>query len=108
MTTEIEKQKKNAQLVYILYALSFIVGITYVAGVIVAYIKRPESKDTWLESHYTWQIKTFWYSLIGMVIGIILMVVFIGFFIMFAVAVWTIYRIVKGWLALNDEKPLGV
>ena len=93
--TDLSKETKNAQIVYILYALSFIFGITYIAGVIVAYIKRPEVKGTWLESHYTWQIKTFWYSIIGFAIGFVLLIVFIGMFVMLAVSIWVIYRIIK-------------
>jgi uncharacterized membrane protein len=93
---------------YALQALAFFVGITYIAAVVVAYIKRDDAVGTWLESHYRWQIRTFWYSVLWGVIGGILVVVVIGIAILFADAVWVIYRIVKGWLRLSEDKPMYV
>jgi len=61
---------------------------------------------TWVASHFEWQIKTFWYGLAGAVVSWLLMFVLIGFPLLLAVLVWVIYRIVKGWLALNDGKPV--
>jgi len=104
---EEEKLKNLAQLVYILQALSLAVGLTAVAGIIVNYLKRDEVRGTWLESHFDWQIRTFWWMLLGVVIGWVLTLVIIGFVILLAVWVWYIYRIVKGWLALNDGRGIG-
>ncbi|KJS06193.1 MAG: hypothetical protein VR73_10510 [Gammaproteobacteria bacterium BRH_c0] len=93
-------------LVYILQALSFVVGITAIAGVVINYLKRDEVRGTYLESHVNWQIKTFWYTLLGYFIGVLLFIVLIGWLVMIAVTVWYIFRIIKGWLALNDGKEL--
>lgn len=108
MTNVDDKEKNLTQLVYILQAISLVVGLTAIAGVILNYLKRDEVKGTYLEDHFSWQIKTFWYALIGFVLGGLLTFVLIGFLIWAALALWYIYRIVKGWLALNDGKsPLS-
>ena len=104
--TVTDQQKNLVLLVYILQAAAFLVGITSIAGVIVNYLKRDEVRGTWLETHFNWQIKTFWWALLGFVVGAILLVVVIGGLIMFATSIWVIYRIIKGWLAYNDGKPL--
>lgn len=93
-------------LVYALQAVSFIVGITYVAAVIVNYIKRGDVAGTIYESHFRWQIRTFWFSLLWGIIGFILVFVVIGYFVLLANAVWIIYRIIKGWLRLSDDQPM--
>lgn len=98
--------KNLTQLVYILQAISLVVGVTAIAGLILNYLKRDEVKGTYLDSHFAWQIKTFWYALIGVILGWLLAIVLIGFLILGAVGLWYIYRIVKGWLALNDGKEL--
>lgn len=100
------KLKNLAQLVYILQALSLVVGLTAVAAVIINYLKRDEVRGTYLESHFNWQIKTFWWLLAGLVIGWLLALVLIGFLVLLGLWIWYIYRIVKGWLALNDGRGL--
>jgi uncharacterized membrane protein len=114
--------------VYALHALSLVVGAfgaasivgTFLFGwpsiiaVIINYVKRGEAKGTWLESHFSWQIRTFWYALlwaaiVALVSGVLLYVIIgIGTWIvgMFVLAIWAIYRITRGWLALKDGKPL--
>lgn len=94
--------------VYILYALSYFTGITAIIGIVINYVKQEEVAGTWLESHFRWQIRTFWFGLLWAVIGAATMVIMIGFAILFANFVWIIYRIVKGWLNLNDNKPMPV
>ncbi len=96
----------TTQLVYVLQALSFVLGVTAVAGVVVNYLHRGEVQGTWLESHFVWQIRTFWFQLLWGVIGLITSVVLIGFLIWVAVYLWTIYRVVKGWVNLADKRPM--
>jgi uncharacterized membrane protein len=98
--------KTIAFIVYALQVLAFINGITAVIGVIMNYVKLDEVKGTWLESHFRWQIRTFWFGLLWALIGIITIFIFVGFIILFADIVWIIYRIVKGWLRLNDLQPV--
>jgi uncharacterized membrane protein len=92
--------------VYALQAAGFLVGITWIVAVVIDYVKRDEAKGTWLESHFSWQIRTFWWGLLWAVLGAITFLVLIGWFILAADTVWIIYRIVKGWLYLNDNKPI--
>jgi Predicted membrane protein len=101
-----KKLKDLTLLVYVLQAVGLFIGLTWIAAVIVNYVKRDEVRGSWLESHFDWQIKTFWVGLAGFIVGWITFFIFIGWLILVAVGVWGIYRIVKGWLALNDRQPL--
>jgi len=105
-TQKIESAKNLTTVCYALYGASILVGITSIVAIIINYIKRDEVAGTWLESHFTWQIRTFWFSLLWAVIGVITSFILIGFAILFADLIWFIYRIVKGFLALNDNKPI--
>src|SRR5260370_21815380 len=103
-----EKQLKTvATVVYGLQAAGFFLGITWIAAVIVDYVKRDDAAGTWLESHYRWQIRTFWFGLLWGVLGGILALVLVGFIGLAADAVWIIYRIVKGWLRLSENRPVS-
>jgi uncharacterized membrane protein len=96
---------QGADPVYILQGLSFFLGgITALVGVIINYVKMDEVRGTWIEPHFRWQIRTFWIGLLWLVIGTITLMVIIGWFILLGMAIWVIYRIVKGALALNDGK----
>ena len=96
-----------ATLVYALYTASILMGITLIGGVVVAYLKRDDAAGTWLESHYRWQIRTFWWSLLWGAIGLVTTLILVGFVVLFAAVVWFIYRVAKGWLALRAGKPVG-
>ncbi|MDX1818435.1 MAG: hypothetical protein R3180_12015 [Marinobacter sp.] len=94
-----------AVLVYILQALSFFVGgITGLVGVIINYVKLDDVRNTWIERHFQWQIRTFWIGLLWTVIGVLTAGIIIGWFILLGISIWVIYRIVKGALALNEGK----
>ncbi|ODT36607.1 MAG: hypothetical protein ABS55_05695 [Lautropia sp. SCN 70-15] len=101
-----EQARKLATICYALYAISCIIGITAIAAIIINYLKRDDVAGTWVASHFEWQIKTFWYTLVGAFVSWLLMFILIGFPMLLAVGVWAIYRIVKGWLALNDGKAV--
>ncbi len=94
--------------VYALQAVSFLLGVTFIVAVIINYIKKDDVKGTWLESHFRWQIRTFWYWLLWLVVGLLSAVVGVGWIILFASFVWTIYRVVKGWLRLSEGKEMYV
>jgi uncharacterized membrane protein len=70
------------------------------------YVKKEDVAGTILESHFRWQIRTFWFGLLWAVLGGATFVLVVGWFILFADLVWFIYRIVKGWLRLNENKPM--
>jgi len=93
---------------------AFIFGWPSIIAVIINYMKRGEVQGTYLESHFRWQIRTFWFALLwALVVGIVsavLLVVVIGIATwvvgMFVLAIWAIYRIARGWLALRDGKGM--
>ena len=99
---------KNVTLmVYLLQALSFLWGVTAIVGVIVNYVKRDDVRGTVYESHFDWQIRTFWWGLLWGVVGVLLIIVFgLGLLVMFVAWIWAIYRVVKGWLKLSEGKPV--
>jgi uncharacterized membrane protein len=104
-----EEAKKFALITYILYAVGFFTGgLTSIAGVILAYVKKDDAVGTWAESHYRWLIRTFWFGLLWGIVGMVTWVVVVGIFIVIANTVWMIYRIVKGWLRLSENKPMYV
>jgi uncharacterized membrane protein len=92
--------------VYGLQIAGFLVGFTPLVGVILNYVKRAEMRGTWLESHFSWQIRTFWWSLLWFAAGLALAVVLIGFFVMLAAGVWVLYRAIRGWVELTENKPM--
>ena len=117
-----------AQLIYALHAVSLLTGILTAASVVGAfltgwpsiiavimnYIKRGEAQGTWLESHFRWQLRTFWFGLLWVVLcglfvfltlGIGLLIVWLPLGLM---SIWLVYRIVRGWHALRDHKPMYV
>ena len=104
--TDLLSLKNIATAVYALQAASFIFGITYFIAIIINYVKRENAQGTWIESHFRWQIRTFWFGLLWFVLGGLTFFIVIGRFILFAAALWLIYRILKGWLNLNDGKPM--
>ncbi|MCU7802984.1 MAG: hypothetical protein KZQ96_07280 [Candidatus Thiodiazotropha sp. (ex Lucinoma borealis)] len=101
-----ESEKTITQLVYALQAASFLFVITFLVAVIINYVKKDDVENTWLESHFRWQIRTFWYSLLWMAVGFLTTLIVVGYIVLFVNAVWLIYRIVKGWLRLADEKEM--
>jgi uncharacterized membrane protein len=101
------RSKKNiATIVYALQAASFLFGITFIIAVVVNYITKDDVTGTWLESHFRWQIRTFWFSLLWSIVGFATFYIIVGYFVLLANAIWLIYRIVKGWLRLADNKPM--
>ena len=93
--------------VYILQALSVFVGITAIVGLVINYVKKEDAAGTLYESHFDWQIRTFWWGLLWSVLGFILIFAFgLGLIVWFVAGVWAIYRVVKGWLKWNDRQPV--
>ena len=114
-----------AQVIYGLHALSILIGVTsavtiigaFVFGVpsiiavILNYLYRHRVRNTFLESHFRWQIRTFWFALLWFTIGVLLFVTLIGiplaWIICIAAGIWVIYRVARGWLTLQDRKPMA-
>ena len=113
-----------AHIVYALHTFAIIVGITGAATVIgsfvgslpsilavlLNYAKRSEARGTWVESHYRWQIRTFWFALLWALIGWVLIFTIVGAVvgipILLMLTLWLIYRIGRGWLRLRDRRSI--
>lgn len=105
--SEAEKSGKTiTTIIYALYAASFLVGITAIVAIVMNYVKKDDVAGSFLESHFRWQIRTFWFGLLWGIVGGLTFIIVIGWFILVANGIWIIYRIVKGWLNLNDNKPM--
>lgn len=95
----------NANLVYILYLVAIVIGVTSIVGVIMAYVAKDQA-DPLLKSHYDNQINIFWKGLLYMLIGVVTSVILIGFLVLLAALVWYIVRCVKGMQALSAGQPI--
>jgi uncharacterized membrane protein len=122
----LEGARAWCQVIYALHAFSvltgifgavsvigaFLIGWPSIIAVILNYVKRSEVNGTWLESHFSWQIRTFWFAALWVVIAVLLAFTVIGlpltFAILIAVTLWLIYRVVRGWLALNERATIGL
>ena len=91
-----------------------LMGLVGIAGLIVAYVKRGDAQGTWVASHFTWLIRTFWYSLLWglvggvvlLVLGIILIGIPIALLIWAVASIWVIYRVIRGYLIFKENKPI--
>lgn len=98
--------------VYILLAVGVLPPFlpAFVAAVIVNYVKRDDVRGTFLESHFRWQIRTFWFGLLWFIVGILccltIILFFLGVIVIAVDAIWIMYRTIKGWLDLVDRKPM--
>ena len=101
-----EKLKRLTLIIYILYLASAFIGLTAIAAIIINYVKKDEVAGTFLESHFRWQMRTFWFGLLWAVVGALTAAFIIGFFILAATGIWLLYRMIRGLLALNDGKAM--
>jgi uncharacterized membrane protein len=115
-----------AHIVYGLHALAIVLGITGAAtviggfvgsvpsiiAVIINYLKRGGARDSWAASHYRWQIRTFWFALLWLIIAMLLVVTLVGapvgLGLLLVLTLWLIYRIARGWVRLLDKQPMYV
>lgn len=104
----LDNAKSLTTLIYALYAASLFVGITAIVAIVMNYVKRDDLRGTWLESHFRWQIRTFWFGVLWTILGALTFLLVIGWGILMVAFVWFIYRIVKGWLRLSENKPMYV
>ena len=99
--------QRLAMIVYGLQAASLLTGsLTLFAGVIINYVRMEDVQGSWVESHFRWQTRTFWYTLLWLVIGSVTTLILIGWAILLAASLWLIYRIVKGWVYLNEQRAM--
>lgn len=104
-TRAASESRKYATIVYALYGLGFLTGISALGGLILAYIQRDKA-DAVTRTHFDFQIRTFWFGVATLVVGMITALVLIGYLIMLWWVVWTLVRVIKGYLALNEGRPV--
>lgn len=93
---------------------AFLTGWPSIIAVVLNYIKRSEARGTWLESHFRWQIRTFWFGLLWISLCGAFIIATLGIGLLFMwlpitlVGLWFVYRIVRGWVTLSDRRPMYV
>jgi uncharacterized membrane protein len=94
--------------VYVLLAIGILPPFfpAFIAAVIINYVKRDDVRGTFLESHFRWQIRTFWFGVLWLAVGVLTWLILIGYVITLVNFIWIMYRIIKGWLDLVDRKPM--
>ena len=107
VNTSNSEVKNYVFIAYVTYALGLLILFTPVIGVILAFIKRDEAQGSIYASHIDWLIKTFWVSLIGLLLGRLTILILIGWLILLVTAIWFIYRVVVGLIKLNEDKPIS-
>lgn len=96
-----------AMIVYVLYLAGYVTGgITWVIGVIIAHVQVGTAHPE-LASHYRFQIRTFWIGVVYIVVGVILLLVFVGFLVLAWLFLWSLIRNIKGLLLLNENRPIN-
>ena len=94
----------------VLVLTAFLTGWPSIIAVILNYAKRAEVRGTWLDSHFGWQIRTFWFALAWLLAGGVAFVTFVGIPVALAVwivtGLWVLYRIARGWMTLSAGKPM--
>ena len=128
MTNDMPQTRESlvrlAHVMYALHAFSAVMGLVSSAAVVTAfltgwpsivavilnYVKRGDVRGTYLESHFRWQIRTFWFALLWVAVAFLFAITIIGipfaWLLVVATGVWVLYRIVRGWLALTDGRPI--
>ena len=91
---------------------AFLTGWPSIIAVIINYVKRGDARGTWLDSHFGWQIRTFWYALVWVVLAGLLLLTVVGipfaWVLLVAAGIWVLYRIIRGWITLAEARPMPV
>ncbi|MDT8283007.1 MAG: hypothetical protein RQ982_09410 [Gammaproteobacteria bacterium] len=103
--TENTDTASTAKVIYILLIVSTLVGLTGIIGLIMAYVYKDGSND-WLQTHYRFQIRTYWIGLVYLALGVITLGINIGYFILLFLFVWMIVRCAKGLKQLENRQPV--
>ena len=89
---------------------AFLTGWPSIIAVIINYVKRGDARGTWLDSHFIWQLRTFWYAVLWVVLAGLLILTVVGipfaWVLLVAVGIWVLYRIIRGWIALAEGRPM--
>ncbi|MBM4181456.1 MAG: hypothetical protein FJ209_07900 [Betaproteobacteria bacterium] len=117
---------KLTHVMYALHAFSALTGLVSAAFIVTAFLSgwpsiiavalnfmnRGEVRESWLDSHFRWQMRTFWYALVWMLVAGLLALTLIGIpaaiVLLLGVGIWVLYRLARGWSALGAERPLAI
>lgn len=90
----------------------FLGSVPSIIAVILSYVKRGDARGSWAESHFRWQIRTFWFALLWMIVAVVLIMTLlgapVGVALLITVTVWLVYRVARGWLRLVDKQAMYV
>ncbi len=103
--SSVEGDRTLTVVAYVLHLVGAVAGITSLAGLIINYVKR-DGYDELFDSHHSWMIRSFWWAILWCVIGVVTIVILIGWAILFVVWLWYIYRHVRGLIALLNGEPM--
>lgn len=94
-----------------LIVTAFLTGWPSIIAVVINYVKRSDVRGTWLDSHFSWQLRTFWFALLWLLVGWLVFLTVLGIPVAVAIwlvtGLWVLYRLIRGWLALLDRRPVG-
>ncbi len=89
---------------------SFVASLPSIAAIVLNYWNQAAVRGTWLESHFRWQIRTFWFAVLWVVVAVLMFLTVIGIpfalLVMGLVGLWILYRVVRGWLALSGQRGM--
>ncbi len=99
------RARRYALAVYLLYGAGFFVGLTFLLGVVLAYVARDQAPP-WLATHFTFQIRTFWLSILWCVVGLVSAWLLVGLAFLAWAFILTLGRTIKGLVRLNEDRPI--
>ncbi|MDQ2987711.1 MAG: hypothetical protein M3R60_01255 [Pseudomonadota bacterium] len=114
LDSSLEETKNFARIMYIVHGLTFFfsLGMLSIIPVIINYVKRPYTEGTLVYSHHTWMIRSFWFYVLWMIVGGALFVTIIGIPLAWlgwgGAWIWKAYRLIKGFVDLNNNRPMPV
>ncbi len=105
-SSAVESNRNVLLVAYVLYGLSFFIGVSAIAAVIINHVKINDSSDLIARSHHRWLLRTFWFALLWTLVSLVLTIVVVGALGFVLVWLWCLYRIVRGVIAFAERKPM--
>jgi uncharacterized membrane protein len=103
--SSVESDRTMAVVCYVLHLVGSVAGVTSIVGLILNYVKR-DGYDELFDSHHAWMIRSFWWAILWCVLGLVTLVIFVGFVILGVAWIWYVYRHVRGLIALLNGEPM--
>jgi len=103
--SSVESDRTMAVVCYVLHLVGSVAGVTSIVGLILNYVKR-DAYDELFDSHHAWMIRSFWWAILWCVLGLVTLVIGVGFVILGVAWIWYVYRHVRGLIALLNGEPM--